>query len=285
MRDVNKQKDPEVLSETVGGHQTQQPRNSPPEDFTLESNDATIDVDNHPDEQYQVDGLKNLDIRIVPRSSKDIQQPAQQTFNLPEQTVPPSMKQRLTAYSWEDEGTIVFQVQTRGVAVARREDNNFINGTKLLNVAGMSRGRRDGILKAERTRHVVKIGPMNLKGVWVPFERALKLANEERITDLLHPLFHHNLRGPSYPVNDAISGFEHEPSRMMDLYQESSEEPLAQTWTLKRDHTTYLDDVDLVSKSSPGGRFNHALYDYHSQLRLLEQHRKKRIMRGQQEFH
>lgn len=26
-------------------------------------------------------------------------------------------------------------------------DNHMINGTKLLNVAGMSRGRRDGILK------------------------------------------------------------------------------------------------------------------------------------------
>ena len=45
-------------------------------------------------------------------------------------------------------------------------DNHFINGTKLLNVAGMTRGRRDGILKSEKTRHVVKIGPMHLKGVW-----------------------------------------------------------------------------------------------------------------------
>lgn len=42
----------------------------------------------------------------------------------------------------------------------------MINGTKLLNVAGMTRGRRDGILKSEKLRHVVKIGPMHLKGVW-----------------------------------------------------------------------------------------------------------------------
>jgi hypothetical protein len=47
-----------------------------------------------------------------------------------------------------------------------RIDNHMINGTKLLNVAGMTRGRRDGILKSEKTRHVVKIGPMHLKGVW-----------------------------------------------------------------------------------------------------------------------
>lgn len=42
----------------------------------------------------------------------------------------------------------------------------MINGTKLLNVAKMTRGRRDGILKSEKVRHVVKIGPMHLKGVW-----------------------------------------------------------------------------------------------------------------------
>ncbi len=38
----------------------------------------------------------------------------------------------------------------------------MINGTKLLNVAGMTRGRRDGILKSEKLKHVVKIGPMQL---------------------------------------------------------------------------------------------------------------------------
>lgn len=76
----------------------------------------------------------------------------------------------------------------RGICVARRQgqygqivehlltmqtdilhyiiDNNMINGTKLLNVAGMSRGKRDGILKNERGRVVVKVGAMHLKGVW-----------------------------------------------------------------------------------------------------------------------
>jgi enhanced filamentous growth protein 1 len=53
----------------------------------------------------------------------------------------------------------------------------------------MTRGRRDGILKAEKTRHVVKIGSMHLKGVWIPFERALMMANKEKITDDLYPLF------------------------------------------------------------------------------------------------
>lgn len=81
-------------------------------------------------------------------------------------------------------------------------DNHMINGTKLLNVAGMTRGRRDGILKSEKIRHVVKIGPMHLKGVWIPFERALEFANKEKITDLLYPLFVHNIGGLLYhPTN------------------------------------------------------------------------------------
>lgn len=76
---------------------------------------------------------------------------------------------------------------------AMRSDNHMINGTKLLNVANMTRGRRDGILKSEKVRKVIKIGPMHLKGVWIPFERALDFANKERLTEKLYPLFVHDI--------------------------------------------------------------------------------------------
>lgn len=105
-------------------------------------------------------------------ASNAAQPPAQpqgqqyQSFDSTGQVAPPGMKPRVTATLWEDEGSLCFQVEANGVCVARREDNHMINGTKLLNVAGMTRGRRDGILKSEKTRHVVKIGPMHLKGVW-----------------------------------------------------------------------------------------------------------------------
>ncbi|KAF6826729.1 KilA-N domain-containing protein, partial [Colletotrichum plurivorum] len=118
------------------------------------------------------------------------------------QAAPPGMKPRVTATLWEDEGSLCFQVEARGICVARREDNHMINGTKLLNVAGMTRGRRDGILKSEKVRHVVKIGPMHLKGVWIPFERALDFANKEKITEMLYPLFVHNIGALLYhPTN------------------------------------------------------------------------------------
>ncbi|CAI6335432.1 unnamed protein product [Periconia digitata] len=132
------------------------------------------------------------------------------TFDHTGQVAPPGMKPRVTATLWEDEGSLCFQVEAKGVCVARREDNHFINGTKLLNVAGMTRGRRDGILKSEKTRHVVKIGPMHLKGVWIPFDRALEFANKEKITESLYPLFVHDIGAllyhPSNQTRSSVGG-------------------------------------------------------------------------------
>jgi len=127
-------------------------------------------------------------------------------FDTTGQVAPPGMKPRVTATLWEDEGSLCFQVEAKGVCVARREDNHMINGTKLLNVAGMTRGRRDGILKSEKTRHVVKIGPMHLKGVWIPFERALDFANKEKITEQLYPLFVHDIGALLYHPSNQTRG-------------------------------------------------------------------------------
>ncbi|KAK4695089.1 enhanced filamentous growth protein 1, partial [Lecanoromycetidae sp. Uapishka_2] len=128
----------------------------------------------------------------------------QQNTDTSGQMAPSGMKPRVTATLWEDEGCMCFQVEAKGVCVARRDDNHMINGTKLLNVAGMTRGRRDGILKSEKTRHVVKIGPMHLKGVWIPFDRALDFANKEKITESLYPLFVHNIGALLYhPTNQS----------------------------------------------------------------------------------
>lgn len=105
------------------------------------------------------------------------------------QLQPPGIRPRVTTTMWEDEKTLCYQVDANNVSVVRRADNNMINGTKLLNVAQMTRGRRDGILKLEKMRHVVKIGSMHLKGVWIPFDRALAMAQREGIVDMLYPLF------------------------------------------------------------------------------------------------
>ncbi|TVY58683.1 Cell pattern formation-associated protein STUA [Lachnellula cervina] len=162
----------------------------------------------HPNQQYNTghglplpsmsaNGLPPPNHQYAPMPPRE-----QMSMDTTGQTAPPGMKPKVTATLWEDEGTLCFQVDVKGTCVARREDNHMINGTKLLNVAGMTRGRRDGILKAEKQKHVVKIGPMHLKGVWIPFERALEFANKEKITELLYPLFVHNIGSLLYhPVN------------------------------------------------------------------------------------
>ncbi|CAO3660445.1 unnamed protein product [Umbelopsis ramanniana] len=77
----------------------------------------------------------------------------------------------------------------------------MVNGTKLLNVAGMSRGKRDGILKNEKGRVVVKVGAMHLKGVWITFARAKMLAVQYKIADALYPLFVDDPSMFLYPAN------------------------------------------------------------------------------------
>ncbi|KAI8597500.1 transcription regulator HTH, apses-type DNA-binding domain-containing protein [Dissophora ornata] len=106
---------------------------------------------------------------------------------VPQHDLPP-LRTRLTNTIWEDEHTFCFQVDVKGVCVARRADNNMVNGTKLLNVVGMSRGKRDGILKNEKGRVVVKVGAMHLKGVWIPLDRAAHHAKAHNIEESLYPL-------------------------------------------------------------------------------------------------
>nr|CAG8544326.1 8681_t:CDS:2 [Entrophospora candida] len=101
---------------------------------------------------------------------------------------PPSHTPRpkLTTTIWEDEGTLCYQVDARGICVARRQ------------------GKRDGILKNEKGRVVVKVGAMHLKGVWITFQRAKTLATQFKINELLYPvfvddpsIFLHNSYGPA----------------------------------------------------------------------------------------
>jgi hypothetical protein len=51
------------------------------------------------------------------------QQPPQhsQTFDTTGQVAPDGMKPRVTATLWEDEGSLCFQVEAKGICVARRE--------------------------------------------------------------------------------------------------------------------------------------------------------------------
>lgn len=109
-------------------------------------------------------------------------------------TFPKIIKPRIATLYWEEEHTTCYQVRAHDVVVSRRENDNYINGTKLLNVTGMTRGRRDGMLKIEKGRSVVRNGSMDLKGVWIPFSRAVEIARNEGVDQILYPLLVENIR-------------------------------------------------------------------------------------------
>ena len=79
----------------------------------------------------------------------------------------------------------------------------MINGTSLLSVAGLARSKSNVVLALFlKVRHVVETGPLNCRGVWIPLERALELANMTNITEELYPLFVHNISALlSHPAN------------------------------------------------------------------------------------
>lgn len=144
----------------------------------------------------------------------------------------------------------------------------------------MTRGRRDGILKSEKVRHVVKLGPMHLKGVWIPFERALDFANKENITDLLYPLFVHNIGSLLY-----------DPSNINQRSQASAEQDLRDDVNFFQNQSRIATDVSMDSylegtlPSQPPTTGGNALQDYQMQLMLLEQENKKRLLRARKEIY
>ncbi|GAA6020522.1 hypothetical protein JCM10207_000030 [Rhodosporidiobolus poonsookiae] len=95
---------------------------------------------------------------------------------------------------WEDERTIVMQVLVDGHVIARRADNDWVNSTKLLNMAALTRGKRDMYLKNEAKRQVFRRGALHLKGVWLPLTAAERLAHAYNLHDRLYPLFEPELK-------------------------------------------------------------------------------------------
>lgn len=55
----------------------------------------------------------------------------QQGFDNTGQVAPPGMKPRVTATLWEDEGSLCFQVEAKGVCVARREGKQHSHDTPM----------------------------------------------------------------------------------------------------------------------------------------------------------
>lgn len=70
--------------------------------------------------------VSNFEGNVLPWPGTSIpgqDNPPQPGFDTTGQVAPPGMEPRVTATLWEDEASLCFQVEARGVCVARREGN------------------------------------------------------------------------------------------------------------------------------------------------------------------
>lgn len=106
-------------------------------------------------------------VRPSPASEFSLPSPRRSLPNIQVQRSEP-----LTTCHWEDESTDILQLNIgEGHILSRRIVDDFVNGTKLLNATkllgrSLTRGRRDGVLKSERRKLIIRKGCHDFRGVW-----------------------------------------------------------------------------------------------------------------------
>ncbi|KAK4056016.1 transcriptional regulator swi6 [Microbotryomycetes sp. JL221] len=96
----------------------------------------------------------------------------------------------------------VYEMMVRGIGVMRRRSDSYLNATQILKVAGVDKGQRTKILEKDIAMGVhekVQGGYGRYQGTWIPFERAVELANSFGVSHLLAPLFDYT--APPPPVS------------------------------------------------------------------------------------
>ena len=81
---------------------------------------------------HQIPGPVGSQGSMLPLPAMSASQPygTQGGFDATGQVAPPGMKPRVTATLWEDEGSLCFQVEAKGVCVARREGSYILIFTR-----------------------------------------------------------------------------------------------------------------------------------------------------------
>jgi len=85
----------------------------------------------------------------------------------------------------------VYELTVEDNSVMRRRSDGWVNGTHILKVAGVEKGRRTKILEKEvhHERHEkIQGGYGKYQGTWVPVERARTLAHDFGVGEVLAPI-------------------------------------------------------------------------------------------------
>ncbi|KAK4051219.1 transcriptional regulator swi6 [Microbotryomycetes sp. JL201] len=99
----------------------------------------------------------------------------------------------------------VYEMMVRGIGVMRRRSDSYLNATQILKVAGVEKGQRTKILEKDIAMGVhekVQGGYGRYQGTWIPFERAVELANSFGVSHLLAPLFDYTAPPPPVSLAD-----------------------------------------------------------------------------------
>ncbi|GAA5890501.1 hypothetical protein JCM5296_005065 [Sporobolomyces johnsonii] len=100
----------------------------------------------------------------------------------------------------------VYEMMVRGIGVMRRRADSWLNATQILKVAGVDKGKRTKFLEkdiAQGLHEKVQGGYGRYQGTWIPFERAVELANAFGVAHLLAPLFDYTAPPPPASLSGA----------------------------------------------------------------------------------
>jgi regulatory protein SWI6 len=101
-----------------------------------------------------------------------------------------------TIYTATYSGIKVLETVVKGVSIMRRRNDSSFNATQILKVAGVDKARRTKILEKEVHTGVhekVQGGYGKFQGTWIPYDRAVALAQQYGVYDDLKPLFLFNV--------------------------------------------------------------------------------------------
>ncbi|KAL1916793.1 uncharacterized protein VTP21DRAFT_5497 [Calcarisporiella thermophila] len=100
-------------------------------------------------------------------------------------------------------GVPVYVMTARGVSVMRRKEDSFLNATQILKVAEFDKPQRTRILEREvhtGAHEKVQGGYGKYQGTWVPLDRAVSLATQYGVLDILRPLLEYVPTSQSPPL-------------------------------------------------------------------------------------